>query len=98
MEYRLEQAPSLRLDVGRPDYLGPLVGFGGDEFAEIGGRSRQRRTTQIDKARFHLGIGEAGVDLLVELVDDLDGRVPGCADPVPGTRLVPRQEIAHGRN
>jgi hypothetical protein len=28
---------SFRLDVGRPDHLTPLLGFVGDELAEIGG-------------------------------------------------------------
>src|SRR5262245_54398196 len=34
---------SLRLDVGRPDHLGPLLGLVGDELAEVGGRARKRR-------------------------------------------------------
>jgi hypothetical protein len=29
---------SLRLDVGRPDHLGPLLGFFSNEFAEVGER------------------------------------------------------------
>ena len=41
----------------------------------------------------HLGVGEAGVDLLVELVDDLGRRVLGRANAVPGARLVARHEI-----
>ena len=32
---------SLRLDVGRPDHLAPLLGFVGDELAEVGGRAAQ---------------------------------------------------------
>ena len=66
---------SVRLDVGRPDHLGPLLGFVDDELAEVGGRAREHRTTRVGKPRLHLGIGEAGIDLLVELVDDLGGRV-----------------------
>ena len=34
--------------------------------------------------RSHVGVAEGGVDLPVELVDDLDGRISGCADAVPG--------------
>ena len=34
--------------------------------------------------RSHVGVAEGGVDLPVELVDDLDGGISGCADAVPG--------------
>ena len=37
MEYVAGIAGSLRLDVGRPDHLGPLVGLVGNEFSEFGG-------------------------------------------------------------
>ena len=40
MEYRAE---SLRLDVGYPNHLGPLLGFLGDELANLGSRARKRR-------------------------------------------------------
>jgi hypothetical protein len=33
-----------RLDVGRPDHAGPLLGFVADELAKIDGRARQRRS------------------------------------------------------
>src|SRR4051812_39031402 len=39
-----------------------------------------RSATQVGNPRFQLGIGEARTDLLVELLDDLCGRVLGCAD------------------
>ena len=35
---------------------------------------------KVGKPRLHLGIGEGGIDLLVELVDDLGRRVLGRAD------------------
>src|SRR5262249_54274579 len=57
-----------RLDVGRPDHLAPLFGLVGDEFAEVGGRARERLAPQVGKPRLHLWIGEARVDLRVELV------------------------------
>ena len=53
---------------------------------------------QVGKPRLHLGIGEARVDLLVEPVDDLGGRVLGRADAIPAARLVARHEFAHGRD
>ena len=47
------------------------------------------RAAQVGKPRLHLGIGEAGIDLLVELVDDLGGCVPGCADTEPSSPHSP---------
>src|SRR5262249_59376490 len=65
---------SVRLDVEGPDDLAPLFGFVGDELAKVGGREREHVATQVGKPRLHLGIGEASVDLLVELLDDLGRR------------------------
>ena len=62
------------------------------------GEPAMRPPPKVGKPRPHLGIGEARVDLLVELVDDLGRRVPGRADAEPSARLVARHEIAHGRN
>ena len=36
---------------------------------------------EVGKPRLHLGVGDAGFDLLVELVDDLDRRVARCPTP-----------------
>jgi hypothetical protein len=38
-------------DVGRPDHLGPLIGFVGDEFAEAGRRQRKHRATEVGDPR-----------------------------------------------
>src|SRR6476469_1250189 len=54
---------SLRSDVGRPDHLAPLLGFVGDELAEIGGRAAEHRAVERGKPGLELGIGECGVDL-----------------------------------
>src|SRR6516164_1181102 len=50
------QSRSLRLDVGRPDHLRPLLGFFGNEFAEVGERHRHRHAAKVGKARLDLGI------------------------------------------
>src|SRR5262245_36701623 len=73
---------SLRLDASELDHLAPLLGFIGDELAELGRRSRQRRAAEVSETGAHLGIGERRVDLLVELIDDLGRRVSGCTDPI----------------
>src|SRR5215813_5827671 len=92
MEYWTRAAASVRLDVGRPDHLAPLLGLLGNVFAEVGGRAWKHSATKVAKARLHLGIVESRVDLLVELVDDFGRRGLRCAEAVPNTPLVARQE------
>src|SRR5215467_12788670 len=80
------------------DHLGPLFGFLADELAEVGGRARKHRAAEVGKPRFNLGISEARIDLIIELLDNLDGRVPGCANAKPLARLIAGHEVTHGRN
>src|SRR5262249_41850329 len=70
---------SVCLDVGRPDHLAPLLRFVGNETAEITWRASEDDAAEVGELRLQLGIGEAGVDLLVELVDDLGRCVCRCA-------------------
>src|SRR6478672_2742518 len=60
----------LRLNVGRADYLSPLLGLFGDELAEIGRRATEHHAIQGGKPRLDFRIGEAGIDLLVQLLDN----------------------------
>src|SRR5262249_24618088 len=89
------QSASLVLDVGCFDHLAPLLGLGGNELCKVAGRARKSSATEFGQPRLDLGIGKAGVDLGVELVDDLSRRVPGRADPIPLARLEARQEFSH---
>src|SRR5258708_14747852 len=98
MEYRSAFPGSLRLDASELHHLGPFLGFVGDELAKVGGRERERVATQVGKPRLDLGIGEASVDLLVELVDDLGRRGPRCADGEPTARLRATPQLPDSRN
>src|SRR5436309_12070402 len=49
---------SFGLDVGCPDHLGPLLGFLGDQLAELVGRHRRRQAAIGDETRLHPGLGE----------------------------------------
>src|SRR5262249_58782723 len=75
MEYRAGLPGSVRLGPGELHHLGPLLGFVGEKFAELGGRAREYRAAHVGKARADFGVGQARIDLFVELVDDLGGRV-----------------------
>ena len=48
---------SLCLDAREPDYLGPLLGFLGDQFPKISGRPGNHCRAQIGEPRLDLGIG-----------------------------------------
>src|SRR5262245_35723836 len=87
---------SVCFDVRRPDHLAPHLGFLSDQLAEVSRRTRKHRAAEIGEPRLHRGIGESHIDLLVECVDDLGGRVPGCAEAAPRARLKAWQELAHG--
>src|SRR5215470_5703921 len=80
------------LDIGDRNQFAPLLGFVGDVLRELRRRTREHDDTQVGKPRLNLGIGEARVDLRVDLVDDPDWRVPGSSDAAPATRL----ETGHG--
>jgi hypothetical protein len=81
---------SLGLDVRSPDHLAPFLGFIGDELAEVGGRERENVASQVGEPRLDFGIGEAGIDLLVQPFDDFGGRVAGRTKAVKVARLIAR--------
>ena len=47
------------LDVDRPDHLGPLLGFVGDEFAEAGQRQSEHRAAEVGDPRLQLLVGKS---------------------------------------
>ena len=86
--YGIFGVASFGLRAGELHNLAPFFGFLSDQLAEVSGRTRKRRAAEVSEPRFHVGIGESRIDLLVEFVDDLGGRVPGCADAEHGARFV----------
>ena len=88
---------SVRLGARELDHPGPLLRFVGDEPSEVGGRTRKRCAAQISEPRLDLGIGEARIDLFVELANDVGGRVLGNADAIPLAGLVTPFESRDGR-
>src|SRR5262249_61250087 len=91
-EYWRSGIPLVDFDIGRPDHLGPLLGFICDEFAEVGGRADERCASEVSQPSLDLGIGEARVDLLVEPVDDFGGCVFWGGRPQTATQPVSRAE------
>src|SRR6516162_6282968 len=89
---------SLGLRAGELDDLPPLLGIVSDELAEVGGRARKDRATQVGKPRFQPRRGEACIDLRIEFRDDLGRRVLRRAEANPLTRLETRHEITECRD
>ena len=82
MECRRRRATrSLRLDVGRPDHLAPLLGFVGDELTEFGRRARKRRATEVGKARLILGSASAALISLLSMPTISAGVFLGAPTP-----------------
>jgi hypothetical protein len=86
------------LDIGGPDHLVPFLGFVGDEPAEVGGRAGERHAAEVGQPRLDLRIGERGVDLGVERLDDRGGRALRRADAPPVAPLVARHEFGDRRH
>ena len=78
---------SRRIDVGDPNHFAPLRDFVSDERAKVGRRTTQRCTAEIGESLFYLWIGEDGVNLMIELVDDCCWRFPWRTDSVPNRGL-----------
>src|SRR5262249_26713179 len=76
---------------------GPFFSFGDDELAEVSRRARIRHASQRRVPRSHIGIGQARIDLHVELLDDFDWRALRRAETAHCAGLVPRHKITHGR-
>src|ERR1700742_204575 len=78
---RSEAEPLLfDLDAGELDHLRPLFGGLRDDRRELRGRAPGHRAAQFFDALPDLGILEAGVELLVEQLDDVGRRGLGYAD------------------
>ena len=65
--YGTPSCGSLRLDIRRPDYFAPLLGFFGDALLVLGWRESKHHAAKIGDACLDLGVSEGGVDLPVEL-------------------------------
>ena len=58
--------------------LAPLFGFGRDMRHHLSRRGDERSGAKLGEPRFDFGIGQGGVDLEVELLDDCGGSSPSA--------------------
>src|SRR5262245_65889679 len=74
---------SLWLDAGGLDHLAPLLSFVGDELSKLDRCHWHRHAAEFGQTSYHLGIGEHGIDFVLQLRDDVLGRILGRAYAVP---------------
>src|SRR5262245_1527901 len=98
--YRMARAynRSIRPNACELDHLCPLLGFRGDEPAEVGRRACQHGAPHVGDSSLDLGIGERRVDLSVELGHDRGWRMSGRTNSLPDTRLESREGFGHRRD
>ena len=95
MRKRKRELPrSVRLCARELDYFGPLLGFFRDALSVLARRQRKHLAAKLGKACLDCRVGEGGIDLPVERVDDFGRRVLRRADTGPRVRLETRHEVA----
>src|SRR6202030_895842 len=94
---RRETDRLFRLDVGGLDHLGPFLGIADKVLFELRRRAGERDAAEFADPRAERRIGEGGVDLLVEAVDDIGRRLFRRADTEPNRRIVTRQKFSDAR-
>jgi hypothetical protein len=77
-------ASSISLDGGEFDYFGPFLCFVCNEFTEVAGRACKRLSAKISKEGFHSRVGKAGINFLVEPINDCGRRIVGAPTPHQG--------------
>ena len=98
MECRLGLRDQSGFDVGRPDHLGPLLGFVGDELAEFGGRAGKHVPPRSAIRAFILGSARPALISLFSFSMISAGVFLGAPTPNQCARLVARHELSNGRD
>ena len=84
------QTKSFYLDVGRSDDLFPFIGIFRNELAKLGECHRLRNTTYLGESSPHRGVAKKGIDLAVELVDNIGRGIPKRDKTIPHVCFVVR--------
>src|SRR5215510_7422286 len=86
---------SLRLHTGELDHLAPLLGFGGDELAEIGGRTWEHRGAQVGKLNNEINAALADAKKKAGLADLGTTVLPGS--PADFGKLIAAETEKSGK-
>src|SRR5580704_12317991 len=89
---------SPRLDPRSPYNFAPLFGVGNDKCGKFSGGKWKHSAPKFGYLCYHLRIGNNGVDLPIERIDDFGWRFLGRCDTEPETSLKPWQKLTHGRH
>jgi hypothetical protein len=86
------------LDICCLDHLAPFIREFDDMFAELLRRACKNRVAKLRNPQLDPRVSKTSVDCLVELLDDLNGRVPRSANSVPARRIIARYEFSNRRH
>src|SRR5262249_34065706 len=78
----------LRLETRQLDHLGPLRKVGCDQRPELARRQDDRRGAELGELRLDARVCQPGIDLAVELLDDVGWRAAGNTDAGPRPHLI----------
>jgi hypothetical protein len=98
-ERRLGRFALLRLDVGRPDYLGPLLDIVDDKLSKLSGRlGGHCYATEISKAGSDSGVRDGEIDFPVEPINHRGRGIFWRTNTKPCACLVAGYKVTHCRN
>jgi len=86
------------LNVADPDHLPHFSVSSAVNRPKSAGEPANACSAEVDKTTFDLEIGEPGIDVHIEPLDDLGRRVLGSADAEPATHIIPGQTVSQRRN
>src|SRR5206468_1768282 len=86
------------LDACELDHPRPLFDGVRDDLAEFRGRAPEHRAAELDDPGLDPAVGEPGIELLVQQIDDFGWGVPGRADAAKTAGLIAGHEVCHRWN
>src|SRR4051794_36830537 len=86
-------AALFHLDARELDHPGPLCEVFREDGLEFRSRAAKHGAAELDDPGSDLGIGEPGIELLVQQLDDVSRSAPGHADARKTAGLITRHEV-----
>src|SRR5262249_58420624 len=89
---------ALKFDIRRSDDPAPFLVLSSEKLSELCGCSCKNVFTPNGNGLFDFGIGETGIDRLVERIDDWRWRILGGDNAHPAERFIAGYKLGNGRH